>query len=389
MEDDISHYFSNGLQVLGLELSVKYLRYARMSIPNLTYISVGTGNGYFEKTIEEIMSIKIICIDPNPNTFNPIPKELVKSLDFSSVEKLMENSNILNCVLILNWADVGESDYDYEAILLLKPTYILWIGEINGCAGGNKFHSWLKDCESNNYKIVMQNMKGLYIDFDLIYSITLLELSDNFVKSNAKNKQNYLSNIDKIYNYLSNGVQAVGMDNIAGCVENIPELYEHDWISIGSGNGVVEKYLDDMFNINIICVDPLPETYLPAPEKLGKKPIFHDINDLVNSNPKLIESCNLLLNWTYPDLSYDIEAINILKPKWIIWIGEKQGAAGGDEFHMLWKKWDKYYNFGSNYGENCKDSYKIIKQIVKTIYFAEHGFLNYTVAVLKRNDIFL
>jgi hypothetical protein len=159
-------YFSNGLQALGLNQVCVYFKTAITYYPNLSIISIGTGNCYFEHVLEIIFNVKISCIEPFPNIFNPI-NTIYKHPDYANTQDLYKNSPhvVGNCFLILNWCDPAYSEYDYESIMLLKPKIILWIGEIHmGCAGGFKFHDWLKT--NTEYTIVDSYKKRN--DFDPI-----------------------------------------------------------------------------------------------------------------------------------------------------------------------------------------------------------------------------
>lgn len=181
-EMDLGLYFSNGLRVHSFDTPTNVLKDAISKNPTARIVSVGTGNGFFEKILEEILSIKIICVEPFPNEFNPLPKELLKVPEYSYTKELIENEDgiVSNCILILNWSDPVDSVYDYDAIMRLKPLSILWIGEENGSAGGYTFHNWLHTCEINKflpYKKVQRITKEIHCDEYglMIYTIALLE----------------------------------------------------------------------------------------------------------------------------------------------------------------------------------------------------------------------
>ena len=326
---------SNSDQVFEFKLICEFLKRAIQLCPNANIISIVTGNGYFEQVIECILQIKIQHIRPDLNNIN----------------------SLSNCILILNMTDIT------EAILSLNPKCIIWIGETNNSF---KFHD-LYNITLLPYKIVLQEMKGLYFDKygDLIYTITL------FVKLD---KPNVLENND-LSNYLSNGVQAIMLHNVENYVEDILKMCDYTWISVGSGNSVLEKHLYDKYNLNMICVDPKLEQYFPAPKTLEMETKYDYVKDLINNNSKIIGTCILLLNWSNPgDSEYDMEAIELLNPKFILWIGEKNGAAGGEKFH----KW-------LHECENNNTNYTIIQKFVKAYYFSQYGILYYTMMILEKN----
>lgn len=176
----IFNYLSNGLQALGVEKAYEFIDIAVKLNPNSKIVSIGSGNGYFESLVEQKFKIEIICVEPRPNKFNPIPK-MNKQPDYQYTVDLVMKRTINDCILLLNWCDPGYSEYDYEAIILLQPKIIIWIGETNmGSAGGYRFHDWLKHNDTyktinfyhrrNDFDPVNQKINGI-----LIYSIIILE----------------------------------------------------------------------------------------------------------------------------------------------------------------------------------------------------------------------
>jgi hypothetical protein len=117
-------------------------------------------------------------------------------------------------------------------------------------------------------------------------------------------------------------------------------------VSVGSGNGLLERILYDCYlaifgiKLEVVCVDPNPLSF--ASHGLSKtffEPSFATIDDLVASRPELVGGEGgifLLLNWCFPTLSYDREAVEKLKPKTVFstveLFKEQPGAAGSPEF---------------------------------------------------------
>lgn len=63
----------------------------------------------------------------------------------------------------------------------------------------------------------------------------------------------------------STGINFLGIPTVVIYMQEILKIYpEHKnkIISIGSGGGYIEKVLDSLLNINIICVDPNPLSYI-------------------------------------------------------------------------------------------------------------------------------
>ena len=70
-----------------------------------------------------------------------MPKELFKKYgheaEYDTVESFIQSKPQLigDCILLLNWANPNHSTFDYEAIGLLKPLFVLSIIETTGIAG--------------------------------------------------------------------------------------------------------------------------------------------------------------------------------------------------------------------------------------------------------------
>ena len=141
------------------------------SYPNLTIISVGSGAGVLEKHLQSVIPNKIICVDPNPQSFQAKPIDWTKGVkpDYPTVIDLIKAQPNLknNSIILLAWPTPNDSNYDYEAIDLIKPTGIILIYELIGAAGGTKLHCMLKKSDQMA-AISSQNLLGLsYHDIDI------------------------------------------------------------------------------------------------------------------------------------------------------------------------------------------------------------------------------
>ena len=112
---------------------------------NLPFISIGSEIG----TLENIANIEWInCIS---NSKYYINHQL-------SIDNLIKNNKSIigNCILFLNWCEPNQSNYDYEAIIKLKPKAVLSIYEVfdnsYGSAGSKAFYEWSID-SSNDYHL--------------------------------------------------------------------------------------------------------------------------------------------------------------------------------------------------------------------------------------------
>ncbi|VBB18124.1 hypothetical protein YASMINEVIRUS_587 [Yasminevirus sp. GU-2018] len=119
-------------------------------------VSIGSGLAQIEfdaqKSVKEKgFDVELICVDPDPKSFakNDEPTVYIEPA-FPHVKDLIDSKPDIvgSCVLFLNWCCPNESEYDFEAIQLLKPVGVMTICErFNGgagAAGGAKFHKWLE-----------------------------------------------------------------------------------------------------------------------------------------------------------------------------------------------------------------------------------------------------
>lgn len=144
--------------------------------------------------------------------------------------------------------------------------------------------------------------------------------------------------------YLSGGVREIGIETIQQMTKAIKDAEKDNsklvWISVGSGNAIVEKMLEDYLDIEIITVDPNPNVFMEIPESFKEKhknkgKHFSLVEELIEKQPEIKGNCVLILNWTAENESiYDIEAIKNLLPLYICSICEvSTGIAAGGEFH--------------------------------------------------------
>ena len=137
------------------------------------------------------------------------------------------------------------------------------------------------------------------------------------------------------------------------CTEKIMKYHtSQKLISVGSGYGVLEDYIDSTYaimqkKIELICIDPEPSSYRfeNYPSQPLIKPDYAYLDDYLeqqlekDKNKEQPSSgqksdCDLLLCWTNPnDSTYDLEAIIKLKPSTVFIIYEMTGAAGSSSLH--------------------------------------------------------
>lgn len=120
-------------------------------------------------------------------------------------------------------------------------------------------------------------------------------------------------------------------------------------ISVGSGNGFVERYLKNNFKIEIICIEPHFDKIILNQFKKKFDELSVDIKnnleppkfDKAENYDGKTENINLFINWESPanyeedyieGKGYGIESIKILKPQSLIIVHGL--AAGGDMLNL-------------------------------------------------------
>lgn len=137
----------------------------------------------------------------------------------------------------------------------------------------------------------------------------------------------------------STGVNFFGVHWIIIYMKRIVELfpeYKDNIFSIGSGTGYMECAIDTCCGIDVKCVDPEPNSYMPGP--MYKQPKYKNVNEI---EKQYVDNCILFINWATPEqcLGYDIDSILKLKPKCILFVGELgiSRAANSVVFHEFLK----------------------------------------------------
>ncbi len=197
MAEYISYTFNKGIKSFGEQEVKKILEsfYKKFNIP---IVSIGSGSGSIEHYTKS--TINWILVDPKPSSFHG---SVVIEPHFSYVDDLINNKPEIvgNCLLFLNWCDPNESEYDYEAIIKLKPIAIFSIYEIYensyGAAGGQKFFNWTIN-ENNNYQCIEEHYLHCHEDdedFDIDVNIRIriwqhksIHYNDDIIVTFSKSK---------------------------------------------------------------------------------------------------------------------------------------------------------------------------------------------------------
>ena len=161
-----------------------------------------------------------------------------------------------------------------------------------------------------------------------------------------------MESIINFYKKLNKGIDdyslwntMISFDVLANHINNFMSS-DIDIFSFGSGDGKFEKYYNDKFNNQIICIEPNPGKFNNS--EVSLQPKYSNVNELILDNPDAIGNSQALLIWVTPTLNYDIEVFNKLKPKKILVVYESNGVSGSREF----------FEYLSN---NCNGEYEMIE----------------------------
>lgn len=133
---------------------------------------------------------------------------------------------------------------------------------------------------------------------------------------------------------LNNALRQIGLDVLEKYFSANYNTSPDPVISIGSGNGYVERHMEKKFERSIYCVDPnhVPNTN----SDLYKTSEYRDVYELLESKPELYEHSTVFINWSNPnDSIYDFEAIKAMNPNNVLIVFESTGSGGG----KLLQKW--------------------------------------------------
>jgi hypothetical protein len=123
-------------------------------------VSLGSGQGIIEGFMRYVTGVEIICIDPDPGSYqrksqpNPKYSEQVNYIvnglqtkpQFKTIEQFSETSDDPNCTLMINWPSPDqEIPWDTYAIETLAPENIIVMVELFGGAGSSKLTTWLSE----------------------------------------------------------------------------------------------------------------------------------------------------------------------------------------------------------------------------------------------------
>jgi hypothetical protein len=134
-------------QRVGTDTSIDQVERLVHNLPShLPIISIGSGNGCFERMISDKIRRNIICVDPHP-TSHYSTKTLYMGPDYATVHELIAAypEYVGNCIVMIifsyptGWYRMNRmpeptTPYDIEAIKLLNPMGLYITGELSGGA---------------------------------------------------------------------------------------------------------------------------------------------------------------------------------------------------------------------------------------------------------------
>ena len=90
------------------------------------------------------------------------------------------------------------------------------------------------------------------------------------------------------------GIKSFGEVKVKKILESLNERFNTPIISIGSGSGSIEHYINNYSNnIKWILIDPNPGSFHSS---VIMEPNYAYLDDLINTNKNIIGNCLLFLN---------------------------------------------------------------------------------------------
>jgi hypothetical protein len=137
---------------------------------------------------------------------------------------------------------------------------------------------------------------------------------------------------------LNNALKQIGLDVLElyfkalyGYIPDVPV------VSIGSGNGHVERQIEKRFGKQIYCVDP--NHVENTNQDLYKTSEYDNVFRFLDAHPECKSHSTTFVNWSTPnDSTYDYEAIRALDSDNVLIVFESTGSGGG----TVLQKWLNY-----------------------------------------------
>jgi hypothetical protein len=126
------------------------------------------------------------------------------------------------------------------------------------------------------------------------------------------------------------------------------------WISVGSGIGSAEKWLEETTKNTIYCVDPLTDNFNKNLGPVVKPPVAKNMEEFIKTDAYKGHGVHpMMIIWSTPDNAapYDIQAINLARPPIVLLALDSSGGAGSSSM-LHWLKTldgaDSHFNTKDN-----------------------------------------
>jgi len=163
---------------------------------------------------------------------------------------------------------------------------------------------------------------------------------------------------------MNRAIKSFGEDVVIEHIHEFYQAYKLPIVSVGSGTGKIESMAKQKYpEIEWICVDPMPGTFL-SDQTIYIRPDYDYVDTLIEDNPEIIGSCVVFLNWCYPNLDYDYEAIEKLSLLGILTIYAYEFEQDSDDKHPSIAGGEKFINW-----LNEQSSYETIHESRLRYYF--------------------
>jgi hypothetical protein len=181
-------YLSRGVEIIGLKKYIKYIISSHDPTKLNLFVEIGSGNGLISNILSYVFNEtdnKIIAVDPNFNKFKAIESsDLIYPPDYGDVTEinLSDYDAYDHKILIMNWTDQDNNNYDMDAIKYLNFDYLVLLTAICGAAGSTLLNYWLIKEFIDNDTIPYKSSDG--------YMMIMSEISDEEY-NNLKPDQSY------------------------------------------------------------------------------------------------------------------------------------------------------------------------------------------------------
>lgn len=151
-------------------------------------------------------------------------------------------------------------------------------------------------------------------------------------------------------------------------------------VSVGTGCGTVDSKLKQFWNRPCYLVDPnLNQEKIwsrKGDQQRVLTPDFADVNDLIAAHPEIVGECGVSIIYPFPSAGpYDVEAIQLLKPRVIVLLYELHETSGSEELFEWLGTQEEYIEPGSYQSLDLSIRYQRL-----------HPFIN-CLTILVRKDL--